>query len=57
MKWWAQLYLINVPKVIAGFRNETGIVHRMEEFTVEELPKIASVRYTYILLVLLLFNQ
>ncbi|KAI2044845.1 decapping endonuclease targeting mRNA [Ophidiomyces ophidiicola] len=38
LKFWAQSFLLGVPKIIVGFRDEHGILRRLEEMTTHEIP-------------------
>ena len=38
LKFWAQSFLLGVPKIIVGFRDQQGIVHRMEEIDTYTIP-------------------
>ncbi|KAF7616460.1 hypothetical protein AFLA_004520 [Aspergillus flavus NRRL3357] len=38
LKFWAQSFLLGVPKIIVGFRDERGIVHRLEELETASIP-------------------
>ncbi|KAJ5092268.1 decapping endonuclease targeting mRNA [Penicillium alfredii] len=38
LKFWAQSFLLGVPKIIVGFRDPQGIVHRLEELDTASLP-------------------
>lgn len=38
LKFWAQSFLLGVPKIIVGFRDQNGIVHRMEEVETYTIP-------------------
>ncbi|OQR78837.1 protein Dom3Z-like [Tropilaelaps mercedesae] len=37
MKWWAQCYLIGIPRVICGLRNDNGYVKQVKSFRLPEL--------------------
>lgn len=50
MKWWAQSFLVGVPSVICGYRNDCGLVSKMEEFELKKLPKMGIVTFLRILL-------
>ncbi|KAI0242431.1 Decapping and exoribonuclease protein [Lamellibrachia satsuma] len=39
IKWWAQSFLIGVPKIVSGFRDDDGVVHRLEEFKTQDIPR------------------
>lgn len=38
LKFWAQSFLLGVPKIIVGFRDPNGIVHRLEELETSSIP-------------------
>lgn len=38
LKFWAQSFLLGVPKIIVGFRDQQGIVRRLEELETSSLP-------------------
>ncbi|GFF36018.1 decapping nuclease rai1 [Aspergillus lentulus] len=38
LKFWAQSFLLGVPKIIVGFRDNHGIVHRLEELETASIP-------------------
>lgn len=38
LKFWAQSFLLGVPKIIVGFRDQYGIVHRLEELETASIP-------------------
>ncbi|XP_071962628.1 decapping and exoribonuclease protein-like [Antedon mediterranea] len=40
LKWWAQSFLIGVPTIIGGFRDDEGIVLQVERFNTFEIPDI-----------------
>lgn len=42
IKWWAQSFLVGIQKIVAGFRDKDGIVHRLQTFNTGDLPHIAS---------------
>jgi RAT1-interacting protein len=39
LKWWAQSFLIGVPKIVCGFRDDDGIVKKLETFRTLDIPK------------------
>ncbi|VVT48941.1 uncharacterized protein SAPINGB_P002026 [Magnusiomyces paraingens] len=46
LRTWAQCFLIGVPKVVYGFRDDNGYLKSVEEYDTEDLPKlIASAQY------------
>ena len=38
MKFWIQSYLLGVPKIIVGFRNQHGILQRLDELETASIP-------------------
>lgn len=38
LKFWAQSFLIGVPKIIVGFRTQQGLLQRLEELDVQSIP-------------------
>ncbi|KAJ6024934.1 decapping endonuclease targeting mRNA [Penicillium herquei] len=38
LKFWAQSFLLGVPTIIVGFRDQQGIVHRLEELETASIP-------------------
>ena len=44
IKWWAQSFLVGIPKIVCGYRDDDGVVHRLEEMDVQTLPDLAKVR-------------
>jgi RAT1-interacting protein len=38
MKFWIQSFLLGVPKIIVGFRDQNGILVRMEEMETAKIP-------------------
>lgn len=44
LKFWAQSFLLGVPKIIVGFRDQDGICHSLEELDTASIPgKVLSV--------------
>eukprot|EP00039_Didymoeca_costata_P002390 m.59844 g.59844 ORF g.59844 m.59844 type:complete len:374 (-) comp11276_c0_seq4:92-1213(-) len=39
LKFWAQAFLLNIPNVIVGFRDDEGIVKKLQTFKTQEIPK------------------
>ena len=37
-KFWAQSFLLGVPKIIVGFRTRAGILDHIEEFETVNIP-------------------
>ena len=44
LKWWVQSFLIGVPKIVCGFRDDSGIVQKLETFRTLDIPKQLQVR-------------
>lgn len=40
-KWWLQSYLVGVPSLVLGVRNEAGIVEEIMSVKTSELPRIS----------------
>lgn len=38
LKFWAQSFLLGVPKIIVGFRDRNGILLRLEEMETHSIP-------------------
>ncbi|KAI9884121.1 MAG: decapping endonuclease targeting mRNA [Watsoniomyces obsoletus] len=39
LKFWAQSFLLGVPKIIVGFRSKNGILERVQELETQTIPK------------------
>ncbi|CAL1277924.1 unnamed protein product [Larinioides sclopetarius] len=46
LKWWLQSFLVGIPKIICGFRDDQGIVRNLEVFPVAEIPRMAQNQWT-----------
>ncbi|KAM0813601.1 putative RAI1 like PD-XK nuclease-domain-containing protein [Seiridium cardinale] len=44
MKFWIQSFLLGVPKIIVGFRSQSGILEKLEEIKTESIPVTAAQR-------------
>ncbi|XP_041363442.1 decapping and exoribonuclease protein-like isoform X3 [Gigantopelta aegis] len=42
IKWWAQSFLVGITKIVCGYRDDDGVVHRIEEMDVPKLPDMAK---------------
>ncbi|CAG8777930.1 19989_t:CDS:2 [Cetraspora pellucida] len=42
LKFWAQSFLIGIPKIIVGFRDNEGCVIKVQEFKTMDIPKIVK---------------
>lgn len=49
MKWWAQSFLVGVPKIVCGFRDDDGIVKNMQYFKTSMIPHDSQVITTQLL--------
>lgn len=43
MKWWAQSFLVGIPKVVCGFRDDDGIIHNLQNFRTVDIPRESQV--------------
>ncbi|XP_071508159.1 decapping and exoribonuclease protein-like [Diadema antillarum] len=41
LKWWAQSYLVGVPEVVCGFRDDDGVVRHLKSFMTSDMPSKA----------------
>ena len=39
LKFWAQSFLLGVPKIIVGFRNMDGILQSLQELETQNIPR------------------
>ena len=44
MKFWAQSFTIGVPRVVVGFRDEKGIVKKLQRFYTLKIPQLVAGR-------------
>jgi RAT1-interacting protein len=44
MKFWIQSFLLGVPKIIVGFRDQNGTLVRIEEIETAKIPGVAKRR-------------
>eukprot|EP00939_MAST-03C_sp_MAST-3C-sp1_P000861 g861.t1 len=44
MKYWAQSFSIGVPRVVVGFRDDKGIVKKVQRFYTTKIPKLVQGR-------------
>lgn len=42
LKFWAQSFLLGVPTIIVGFRNQKGILQRLEELETKSIPGLVK---------------
>lgn len=43
MKWWAQSFIVGIPQIIVGYRDDNGTVSRLETIEVKQLRKECDV--------------
>ena len=46
-KWWAQSWLVGIPVVVCGYRDNEGIVKSLEAFQVADMPRSCDVSMSY----------
>lgn len=44
LKWWAQSFLPGVPRVVAGFRDQEGVVVSVETFHISKISHLIKVK-------------
>uniref|UniRef100_A0A8C4NET0 Decapping nuclease n=1 Tax=Eptatretus burgeri TaxID=7764 RepID=A0A8C4NET0_EPTBU len=42
MKWWAQSFLIGVPRIVVGFRDDSGHVQHLQTYETLKIPKMSE---------------
>uniref|UniRef100_UPI00358E16F7 decapping and exoribonuclease protein n=1 Tax=Myxine glutinosa TaxID=7769 RepID=UPI00358E16F7 len=42
IKWWAQSFLIGVPRIVVGFRDDSGLVHHLQTYETLKIPKMVA---------------
>jgi RAI1 like PD-(D/E)XK nuclease len=42
LKFWAQSFLLGVPKIIVGFRTGNGILTRLDELETQAIPEMVK---------------
>ena len=42
LKWWAQSFLVGVSTLIAGYRDDHGLVDRLKVYRIKDLPKSST---------------
>ncbi|XP_056396923.1 decapping and exoribonuclease protein-like isoform X1 [Hyla sarda] len=40
LKWWCQSFLLGIPLIVAGFRNQQGRIVSLEKFKTSEIPHL-----------------
>lgn len=43
MKWWAQSFLVGIPKIVCGFRDDDGIITNLQNFRTVDIPRESQV--------------
>lgn len=43
IKWWAQSFLVGIPTIICGYRDDSGVVHSLEKMETLKIPQRAKV--------------
>lgn len=46
IKWWAQCYLVDVSKIICGYKTHDHVVNEIEEMDVDRIPQKCSQYWT-----------
>ncbi|CAH4030758.1 unnamed protein product [Pieris brassicae] len=41
-KWWCQSFLVGIDTILCGFRNDNGIVEKLQTINVKDLPKMSK---------------
>ncbi|CAB4063991.1 RAI1 [Lepeophtheirus salmonis] len=45
IRWWAQSFLVGIPRIVCGFRDYDGLVHEIKEYLTEEIPSSRGVTW------------
>uniref|UniRef100_A0A3Q3E7W6 Decapping nuclease n=1 Tax=Hippocampus comes TaxID=109280 RepID=A0A3Q3E7W6_HIPCM len=45
LKWWAQSFLLGVPRIVAGFKNDDGLVVSVRTYRTAEIPQLVQGEY------------
>ena len=43
MKWWAQSFIVGIPTILCGYRDDHGMVTDLETLDVKDLRKFGEV--------------
>ena len=43
MKFWAQSFLVGVPRIVCGFRDDEGLVKSLQTFKTTDIPNETQV--------------
>lgn len=42
LKFWAQSFLVGLPKIVVGLRDDDGIVHELKDYKTIEIPALCK---------------
>ncbi|XP_056019700.1 decapping and exoribonuclease protein-like isoform X2 [Ostrea edulis] len=42
IKWWAQSFLVGIPTIVCGYRDDDGVVHNLEKMETLKIPHRAK---------------
>ncbi|XP_062585389.1 decapping and exoribonuclease protein-like [Saccostrea cucullata] len=42
IKWWAQSFLVGIPTIVCGYRDDDGVVHSLEKMKTLKIPQQAK---------------
>lgn len=42
IKWWAQSFLVGIPTIICGYRDDSGVVRNLEKMETLKIPQRAK---------------
>ncbi|KAJ2747564.1 decapping endonuclease targeting mRNA [Coemansia sp. BCRC 34301] len=42
LKFWAQSFIAGIPTVTVGFRDNSGMLHRVEDFKTQDMPRLVK---------------
>ncbi|XP_019724083.1 decapping and exoribonuclease protein-like [Hippocampus comes] len=45
LKWWAQSFLLGVPRIVVGVRNDDGVVVSVRTYRTAEIPQLVQGEY------------
>jgi RAT1-interacting protein len=43
LRWWSQSFLLGVPQIIVGFRDDNGLVKSLKTYKTLEIPNLVKV--------------
>lgn len=47
LKWWCQSFLVGIEDILCGFRDDKGMVRKVENYNVQNLARISWVLLIY----------